>query len=100
MLVGEIQSISNGVLTVTDQSGKQTQVTVTDTTLIQKQASVTVADLEEGDTVMVSGSQGTDGSITARSVQVVTGGGFFSVSGENPPGGGMPQPGDAGGTTP
>lgn len=70
LLVGQIQEIGDGVMVITGTDGKQTQVKVTDTTLIEKQASVTLADLETGETVMVSGSKADDGSITARSVQV------------------------------
>jgi len=74
MLVGEIAEISATALTITDSSGKQTQVNVSGTTLIEKQASVTLADLTQGETVMVSGSQQSDGSISARSVQVAPAG--------------------------
>lgn len=76
-LFGEIQSIGNGEMTIVDQSGEQVQIYVTDTTLIQKQAEVTLADLAEGETVIISGSRGDDGSITARTLQVSPGGGFF-----------------------
>ncbi len=76
MLIGQIQEIGDGVMVITDAAGKQTQVKVTDTTLIEKQASVTLADLAAGETVMVSGSRADDGSITARSVQVGAAGRF------------------------
>jgi hypothetical protein len=76
MLFGQIKEIGEGALTVTDNNGKETKVTVTDTTLIEKQASVKLTDLAQGETVMVSGSQGTDGTITARSVQVAPMGRF------------------------
>jgi hypothetical protein len=76
-LFGEIQSIANGEMVIVDQSGEQVQIHVTDTTLIQKQADVTLADLQEGDTVIISGSRGDDGSITARTLQVSPAGGFF-----------------------
>ena len=76
MLFGQIEKIGDGVFTVTDNNGKQTQVKVTDTTLIEKQASVKLTDLAKGETVMVSGSTGTDGTITARSVQVAPMGRF------------------------
>ncbi len=56
-----------------------------------------MADLQEGETVVVSGSQGTDGSITARMVQVSSGEGFGQFGGA-PPGG---EPGSTtGGTNP
>jgi hypothetical protein len=73
---GQIAEIGDGVLVVTDNNGKQTQVHVTDTTLIEKNASVPLADLKTGETVIVSGSQDADGSITARSVQVSPAGRF------------------------
>jgi hypothetical protein len=76
MLFGQIKEISDGALTVTDNNGKETQVKVTDTTLIEKQASVKLADLTQGETVMVSGSTGADGTVTARSVQVAPMGRF------------------------
>jgi hypothetical protein len=85
MLVGEITVIGDGVLTLEDESGEEVQVYVTDTTLIQKQADVTIADLEEGETVFVSGSRGDDGSVTARMVQVTSGEGF-GMPGGLPPG--------------
>ncbi len=75
-LFGQIEEIRDGVLIVTDSNGKQTQVQVTDTTLIEKNASVKVTDLQKGETVVVSGSPGSDGSITARSVQVAPAGRF------------------------
>lgn len=76
-LFGEIQSIGDGEMTIVDQSGDQVTIYVTDTTLIQKQAEVTLSDLEEGETVVISGSRGDDGSITARMLQVSPEGGFF-----------------------
>ncbi|MCX6031661.1 MAG: DUF5666 domain-containing protein [Chloroflexi bacterium] len=85
-VIGQIEELGNGVLTITDTNGKQTRVTVTDTTLIEKNASVTLADLTKGETVMVSGATGTDGTITARSVQVSPAGRF--VGGGQPGAGG------------
>jgi len=75
-IFGQITSIGNGVLVIKDNNGKETQVKVTDTTLIEKQASVKLADLATGDTVIISGSTGADGTITARSVQVAPAGRF------------------------
>ena len=75
-IFGQIDSIGNGVLVIKDNNGKQTQVKVTDTTLIEKQASVKLTDLATGETVIVSGSTAADGSITARSVQVAPAGRF------------------------
>jgi hypothetical protein len=87
MLFGEIQSIGDGELMVTDANGEQMTVYIADTTLIRKQADVTLADLEEGETVIISGNRDDDGNITARSLQVSTGGGMFGQPGAGAPGG-------------
>jgi hypothetical protein len=76
MLFGQVTEVRDGMLVVTDSNGTQTSVKVTDTTLIEKNASVTLTDLKVGETVMVSGSRGNDGAITARSVQVAPAGRF------------------------
>jgi hypothetical protein len=75
-IFGQIDSIGDGVLVIKDNNGKQTQVKVTDTTLIEKQAAVKLTDLTTGETVIVSGSTAADGSVTARSVQVAPAGRF------------------------
>ncbi len=80
MLVGQIEETGEGKLLITDSSGKQTWVYVTETTLIEKNMSVAVADLSVGETVIVSGSLGSDGSITARSVQVSPAGRFAGTT--------------------
>jgi hypothetical protein len=77
MTFGAIESIDGNTLTVTTQAGGTVTVQVTDTTLIEKNASVQVADLAAGDTVIVSGSDNSDGSVTARSVQVAPAGRFM-----------------------
>jgi len=75
-IFGQIDSIGDGVLVIKDNNGKQTQVKVTDTTLIEKQAAVKLTDLVTGETVIVSGSTAADGTVTARSVQVAPAGRF------------------------
>lgn len=75
-LIGQIEEINGDTLIITNFEGQQTRVQVTDTTLIEKYASVTVAELEPGEQVIVSGSENEDGSITARSVQVAPAGRF------------------------
>ncbi len=83
MMVGQITEISATGLTITDSNGKQTQIKVSDTTLIEKQASVTLTDLTQGETVMISGSQQSDGSIAARSVQVAPAGRMVGQGADN-----------------
>jgi len=71
---GQIEEINGDTMVIAGGNGQKTTVKVTDTTLIEKYASVTVTDLQPGETVIVSGSSNTDGSITARSVQVAPAG--------------------------
>ena len=87
-LAGQIQAIDSGGFTLTDNSGKEVRVNVTSTTLIQEQTSVSLTNLKQGDTVAVSGSQASDGSVTARLVRVGQDGGFGAPPGGTPPSGG------------
>lgn len=89
MLFGQIAEIGDGRIVVTDSNGKQVQVKVTDTTLIEKQATVSLAELTAGETVLISGRQETDGSITARSIQAGAAG-RFGFGGIGGPGGSAP----------
>ncbi len=91
---GQITEVGSNYIMVTDNSGAQTKVLVTDTTLIEKNASVKLTDLTNGDNVIDSGSQGSDGSYTARSVQIAPAGRFGG------PGAGGPNGGPADGTNP
>jgi hypothetical protein len=67
-VMGTIKSAEGNTLVVTTSDG-DTQVHVTDTTLIEKYTAVGVGDLNVGERVVVSGSQNDDGSVTARSIQ-------------------------------
>lgn len=90
MVMGTIKEITADGLVLTDSNGKETQIKVTDTTLIEKNASVQLTDLTEGETLVVSGSTAADGTVTARSVQVAQAGRFGMGGGEGRPG----APGD------
>jgi hypothetical protein len=76
LLIGTIKAIGDGQLVLADTNGNETAVKVTDTTLIEKNASVELTDLKPGEALIVSGSTGDDGSVTARSVQVAPPGRF------------------------
>ncbi|MCO6450932.1 MAG: hypothetical protein J5I90_09125 [Caldilineales bacterium] len=73
---GQIEQIDGDTLTISTQNSGEKQVIVTDTTLIEKNTSVGVSDLETGESVIISGSENDDGSITARSIQVAPAGRF------------------------
>ena len=77
MTFGTVEGIEGNTLTITTQAGGTVKVQVTDTTLIEKNASVRSLTWLPDDTVIVSGSDNTDGSITARSVQVAPAGRLF-----------------------
>ena len=94
MLSGEIEEVTAQGLTVKDSTGKLVQIKVTDTTLIQAQATLNLTDLQKGQSVMVSASQGSDGTYTARSMQVADSATLGGAPSSNPgaviPGGGNP----------
>jgi len=69
--MGEITAIEGDVVTVRTEDAA-IEVKTTNTTLIEKLMSVTVEDLEVGERVAVSGSEGDDGTTTARSIRVMT----------------------------
>ncbi len=84
MLFGEIKSVSTDGLVVTDRDNNEITVKVADTTLIEKNMSVKVTDLAEGETVVISGNKAADGTITARSLQVAPAGRFNAIGGPAP----------------
>ena len=67
-LAGTIESVTGTTVVIKTEQGSVT-VQTTDSTLIEKNVSVTVAELAVGENVMVSGSKNDDGSYTARSIQ-------------------------------
>jgi hypothetical protein len=69
---GTIQSISNNTLQMTNVQGKNVQVTLTSTTVLTRQATVTAADLKTGSLVTVIVKQNADNTYSALSVSVRT----------------------------
>ncbi len=95
---GQVSEVGAGYLVV-DNNGTQTKVTVTDTTLMEKNVSVKLTDFAVGDTVIVSGTAATDGTITARSVQsspMGRFGGQGAPGGQNPGGQNLGAPNQGG----
>ncbi len=87
---GTISSIDGNTLTITDASGKTVTVAVPSSAMVTANHEVSLAELAAGDTVIVRGETGDDGTVTATSVTEGTGG--F-------PGGG-PAGGQSGGSQP
>ena len=75
--VGTVQEIEGNTLFINTEEGT-VRVLTTDTTFIEKYASVDLADLDVGEQVIVSGSQNDDGSVTARSIRSMQGIGAFT----------------------
>jgi hypothetical protein len=74
---GEITKLSGSTITVTQPDGSQVQVTTNDSTRVTVSSEGKLSDLKQGDTVVVQGERGTDGSVTASSVvEGMLGGGF------------------------
>jgi len=67
---GEITGLSGSTLTITQTNGTVSQVTISGSTEISQTTSGSTSDLYAGQQVMVLGSQASDGSIAAESIQL------------------------------
>jgi hypothetical protein len=67
---GEITSIDNGTITVKTQDGGSKIVVLSSSTKINIATEGSTSDLKKGDTVMVIGTTGTDGTVTATTVSI------------------------------
>lgn len=81
---GEILSKDANSLTIKLSDGGSKIVFLSDKTTISKMAEGTSADLEIGKAVMVTGSTGSDGSVTAQSIQLRP---VFATNSSSTPGG-------------
>jgi hypothetical protein len=70
LLSGEITLVGNGAITVKDSGGIETSFTASDKTKYSKISDGSGADLVSGKIVMITGLTNTDGSITAKSIQI------------------------------
>lgn len=69
-VTGEIISKDDKSLTVKLRDGGSRIVFYSDTTEVSKFASGTIGDVENGDTIMITGKTNQDGSLTAQSIQI------------------------------
>ncbi len=68
--VGTVKSVDGTTMQVSTRDSVVT-VTLTGQTRVQTQATGSLSDIKVGDNVMVVGSQGSDGAISAQSVQLM-----------------------------
>lgn len=67
---GEIVSIDENTLTVKIQDGSSKIVILSDSTVINKTSDGSKEDLKEGEQIMVIGTEGVDGTVTAQNISI------------------------------
>ena len=85
---GTIDSIGDGTLTVSTDSGDSVEVTTTDDTEVSISESGSADDIDEGDTVLVIGQSSDDSTVTAERVVEREGDATDDPGGPGGPGGG------------
>lgn len=67
---GQVISMDNNSMTIKLQNGNSDIVILAPSTLFVKSATAAATDMKNGDTVMIIGTQNSDGSVTASDVQI------------------------------
>lgn len=70
-LIGTVSQVTGNTMNITDTSGSTFSVTITPQTQVIESTSVTSAALKTGQALTVSGSPGSNGAISARSVTIL-----------------------------
>jgi hypothetical protein len=70
-LIGTVGQLNGGTLTITDRTGTNYTVTVTSQTQISQTTTVTASTLKTGMALAVTGTKGSQGAITARTVTIL-----------------------------
>jgi hypothetical protein len=87
---GQVAFIHGGTLYVTTLEGNTIKVTTSPASTVTRSVTGHVADIHPGETVLVTGTPGSGGSISAESIRVGEGfgGGLAALLGRSGPGGG------------
>jgi hypothetical protein len=78
---GQIISVDANSMTVSLANGNSQVIFYSSSTQVMKPTIVPASNLTAGTRVMIGGTSNSDGSLTAQSIQVQTGSGFFGSSG-------------------
>jgi hypothetical protein len=102
-VVGQVSTVNGGTLYVTDSSGNTIKVTTSAAAKITKTAAASVHSVHPGDTVVIQGATGADGTIAATAVRDSgtgggAGGGFGGRGGGSSAAGGSSTPAANGGS--
>jgi hypothetical protein len=73
--IGEVSYISRGTLYVSNTEGNTVKVTTSPTSTVTKTVKTDVHGIHPGDTVVVRGTKGANGAVSAESVSISTAGG-------------------------
>lgn len=66
--IGTVSSVNGKTIYLTDTAGNTVKVTLSSATKVTKSESVSRASIRPGDTVVIQGAKGSDGTLTATSV--------------------------------
>jgi hypothetical protein len=76
--IGEVAYLSGSTLYVTDAEGNTVKITTSPASSITKTVKADLHGIHPGETVVVRGTKGSDGTVSAESISVGTGGGGLS----------------------
>jgi hypothetical protein len=79
--IGLVTNVQPGVISITDAQGNVVKITTTANPTVSKSTQGTLSDIQIGNTIVVQGQQGSDGSVKATSITVGSLSGGFGGSG-------------------
>ncbi len=88
---GEVSYLSGNTLYVTSTEGNTVKVSAPSGTKVSKTVSTSVNSIHPGDTVLVRGSQGSKGNVTASSISITASGSTTGSSSSSSSSSGTPQ---------
>lgn len=93
--VGTVESVDGGTIVITSANGEKVTVKTAAATTVTKNETGAVSDIKTGDTIVVRGTAGADGSTEAQTITIGGAGATGFPGGGTFPGGGAPTGGQA-----